>query len=897
MWKRLIQLVSDKDSDLRERMLRTIIFLGGLASIVSGAEMIIISKMETEIVCMMSALFIIMAISVIMVFKFRKNELAAMFLAVAVAMILFPIMYILGGGIDSGTPVMLTLGILYIYVMFSGKKVWLFLFLTMMSYGVTFWLSYKYPEIIKSMPSLTAIYLDTYLSVVIVGLIGGIIIKAHMKVYEAEHDLNIKQTKELERSNAARNAFFANMSHEIRTPINAIIGLNEMIIRSNPGSEIQEYARDIQAASKMLLNQVNDILELSQLEMEKMSITSEPYYTKDMLRDLIELVRVQAEKKSLEFYLDIDKNLPTALQGDERRLKQVLLNILDNAVKYTKEGSVTFSVLSEPCDNGEVLLKMKVSDTGIGIRKEDLSSIYDAFNRFDEKKNKRILGNGLGLSITKQLVDLMGGDITVDSIYTKGTVFTVTLRQPVVDNKPIGDVNYLGRKLEKAEEYKPLFEAPEARILIVDDSKMNRMVASRLLSSTKVQIDVACGGVECLEMTSKKFYHVILLDYMMPDMSGPEVLKELRKREDGLIKETAIIALTGNVLFDARQQCLSEGFDGYVEKPIQGKLLEEEILKFLPPDIIEYQEVDENNHILREPEHFGRIQKLSRRRRKKVCITTDCTCDIPTELLEKYDVKVMYLYIKTPNGRFADTREIDSDSIEQYISSESSTAYGDKVSVEEYEEFFAEALTQADDVIHISLASRCGKSYGVACMAAKCFDHVHIIDSGQISCGQALLTLHASKMALEGKNAGEICDRLEKMVSNVHTRFIMPSADIFYNNGRTNAFVATVCRAFQLHPYAGMIQKKAAMRALLGGTIESAWRQGIYWMFHGKKNIDSEVVFITHVGCSVKQQEWIKREILKRVPFKEVIIQKASFTSACNVGIGSIGISYYINKK
>jgi len=898
MWKKLIQLVSGKDIELRDRMLRTIILVGGLAAIVANVEMMIVTKAKNDIVYMMLLLLVVMGISLVMVFKYRKNDLAAMFLGIMVAGILFPVMFLMGGGIESGTSIMLALGVLYVFIMFTGKKLWIFLTLTFISYGITYLMAYRTPELVKPMPTESSVYIDSFISIFIVGIIAGSIIKAHMKVFEAEHELNLRQKEELERSNASRNIFFANMSHEIRTPINAIIGLNEMIIRSNPAEEIQEYAKDIQVASKMLLNQVNDILELSQLEMEKMKIVTEKYATKDLFRDLIELVRVQLEKKNLELYLDIDKNIPSILLGDEKRLKQVLLNILDNAVKYTPEGSVTFSVVGDVTEDGFITLQMKVADTGIGIKKEDLASIYDAFNRFDEKKNKRILGSGLGLAITKQLVDLLGGEITVDSIYTKGTVFTISLKQQIVDSEPIGDVNYLGRRLEKNDEYKPLFEAPEARILIVDDSKMNRMVASRLLASTKVQIDVASGGVECLEMTTKKYYNVILLDYMMPDMSGTEVLKALRVQENSLCRDSAVIVLTGNVLIGARQQYISEGFDGYVEKPIQGRLMEEEILKFLPLDIIEYQENYEEE-IADTPEaaYYNQMRKLSKRRRKKVYITADCTCDIPTELLEKYDIKVMYLYIKTPNGRFADTREIDSDSIEQYISAESSVAYGDRVSVEEYEEFFAEVLTQAEEVIHISLASKCGKSCDVARMAATGFDHVHIVDSGQISCGQGLITLYAAKLALEGKSAGEICDSLEKMIGNVHTRVIMPGADIFYKNGRTSAFVAGLCRTLQLHPFVGLVQKNAILLGLMSGTIESAWKQGIWWMFRKKKAINKDVVFITYVGCSVKEQEWIKREILKYVPFENVIIQKTSFTTACNVGMKSIGISYYLNKK
>ena len=213
--------------------------------------------------------------------------------------------------------------------------------------------------------------------------------------------------------------------------------------------------------------------------------------------------------------------------------------------------------------------------------------------------------------------------------------------------------------------------------------------------------------------------------------------------------------------------------------------------------------------------------------------------------------------------------------------------------MEEIEEFFAEALTQAEHVIHISLASKCGRSHGIAVTAAKGFDHVHVIDSGQISCGQGLVVLYAAKLAMEGKTATEICDLVNKMKQRVHTRFIMPSADIFYQNGRTSAFAAKLCRVLHLHPYAGLIQKKAVLRGLLVGNLESAWRQGIHMLMRRKRKINKDIVFVTHVGCSVKQQEWIRKEISKYIKFDRIIIQKASFTSACNVGMESIGIAYY----
>lgn len=511
------------------------------------------------------------------------------------------------------------------------------------------------------------------------GLLKGL--TTRKKELERERMENERERKELEKSRNSQTAFFANINHEIRTPINAILGLDEMILRAHPSEEVMEYARDIQLAGNMLLNQVNDIMDLSQLQMNKMKIVPTQYKTAEVFGSLAELMRPQAEKKELDFYYELDANLPSGLCGDEKRLKQILLNVLDNAVKYTEKGSITLSVFLEEFQGEEALLKITVADTGIGIRKEDMDNIYDSFKRADEKKNVNIMGNGLGLSITKQLVDLMGGEITIDSIYTKGTIFTVNIRQKVVESKPVGEQEApVKRNIER---YQPSFEAPEARILIVDDSSMNTMVTGKLLTYTKVQVDTAASGAECLEKTKAKHYHVILLDYMMPEMDGPETLKKLRVQENGLCRDTPVIALTGNTSEEARQQCLEQGYNGYVEKPIRSKALEREILQFLPKEIVEYQSED-----VFEGEELQTLRRMIRRKRKKVYITVDCASDIPAELLEKYDIRLMYLYIKTPSGRFADMREIDSDSLYQYLSADSTSACADSVTVEEMEEFF-----------------------------------------------------------------------------------------------------------------------------------------------------------------------------------------------------------------
>ena len=537
-------------------------------------------------------------------------------------------------------------------------------------------------------------------------------------------------------------------------------------------------------------------------------------------------------------------------------------------------------------------MKVTVADTGIGIRNEDLEHIYDCFARADEERNRRIMGTGLGLSITKELVTLMGGEINVDSIYTKGTIFTITLEQKVVDNTPIGKIDFLQISEKKSEKYEPMFEAPEARILVVDDNPMNLMVTAKLLERTGVQVETASGGMECLKMTRKKFYHVILLDYMMPDMDGKHTMKEIRTQENGRCQETSIIALTGNALSGARKIYYEQGFDGYVEKPIEGKLLEKEILEALPPEIVKYQ-AEEKATLKAE----SRIMEIMRNKRKRVLVTSDCACDLSQDVLEEYGIEIMHLYIKTPYGRFKDVAEIDSDNLTQFISQDRSQAVPDSVTVEEYEEFFARTLSLAEQVIHFAVSSRCGESYNVAVKAAKGFDHVRVIDSGQVSGGQGLLVVHAARMAKEGWRVEQICEEIEKIKSNVRVSFIMPSAYIFAQRGRAAVITAQICEKLQLHPMGEMRQSKAVLTMLWGGTLQSTRSKAIRWSLRHKRKIKRDSVYILHAGCSVKEVETIKEEVLQQVAFEKVEVMKASFTTACNVGVGTVGIAFWENKR
>lgn len=888
--KKIYEMIYGRDYELRERIFRMIILIGCALLVMGIVECIGIMDVKV-IVIPLVVLLAVLGVELLVTFKYRKIDVAAVIVGCLIILFVFPSMFFLSGGLEGGAVVWFALGLLYVFLMFSGKRLVFFLSLSIVVDIFTYVYGYYHPESITPMISKSAAYTDSLFAVLAVGLAGGAILKAQMRMFDIERAVARRQQEQLEQVSESKNNFFANMSHEIRTPINTIIGLNEMILRESSEETTKEYAQNIQSASKMLLSLVSDILDLSQMEMKKMEIIPLEYKTVDLFGDLIDMIQVRLKEKNLEFLVDIDENLPSVMYGDMKRVKQIVLNILTNAAKYTQEGSVTLSVHMEQLTEAKVSLKISVSDTGIGIRKEDLQHIYDSFKRADARKNLKVEGSGLGLSITKQLVDLMGGEITVDSIYTKGSTFTVSLAQQVIDKTPIGYVKFLSRSRVKTEKYRQSFEAPEARILIVDDNPMNAMVESKLLKETKIKVDIAESGEQCLEMTKRKFYHVILMDYMMPGMDGVQALKELRRQKNGLCRDSAVIVLSANTAAEAGRQYIEEGFDGYLEKPIQGTALESEILKFIPEDIIEYRLLKSVS------EDEEEIQRISRHKRRKVYITTDCVSDLPESIIDKYDIGVFYLYIRTENGRFADTLEISSDNLIEYMTETTSSAFSDSVSVEEYEDFYAEVLSQAEQVIHISMARNVGKSYEVAVAAAQGFDHVHVIDSTQISCGQALIVMYAAKLAMEGHAVKEICDKIEWMKKRIESRYMLPTAEIFYSRGYTNIIMDMLCKLFGVHPVMKMSQSKMVMIGVRGGRLEGAWKRFIHFHLLRKKRICKDVIFITHAGCSVEQQELIRHEVLRCIPFEKVIMQRTSVSIACNVGIGTFGMAYYLNQN
>ena len=390
-------------------------------------------------------------------------------------------------------------------------------------------------------------------------------------------------------SNQAKGRFLANMSHEIRTPIHAILGMNSMILRESEDKTIKEYAMNIQNAGQTLLYLINDILDFSKIESGKMEIIPVEYEFSSIIHDVVTMIMVKAKDKGLDMKVNVNPNLPYKVYGDEIRIRQILVNLLTNAVKYTKEGGLTLTV-DGSIEEEFVKLYFEVEDTGIGIKEEDLTKLFERFERIEEERNRNVEGAGLGMSITLQLLKLMDSELNVESVYGEGSKFSFELVQRIIDKEPIGKLEERIESMSTQYVYNASFIAPDARLLVVDDNTINRKVFISLLKETGMKIDEAESGMECLDMIKEKHYDIIFLDHMMPEMDGIETLHRIRKMEEHACKNVPIIALTANAISGAKEMYLREGFNEFLSKPIQTDKLERMIENYLPEELVSYEE-------------------------------------------------------------------------------------------------------------------------------------------------------------------------------------------------------------------------------------------------------------------------------------------------------------------
>ena len=584
MIKKIKSLLNDPDLDFQSKsfvVLSSIALIGLFSALISGFILgqSLMANLSVLVECLLFTGIFLWAI-------YRNRIKTAMILiSFFLVFVFLPSAFFTSGGAAGGTPVWFILSSLFIIMTLSGKPKIIFLISDIIVVSICWWIGYTHPETVTEF-SRNEAYFDSYLTLLIVIIVMTLLISYQALLFRRENDRVNKQKKEIEELSLSQKRFFSSMSHEIRTPINTILGLNEVILRQEGLSdEIKTDAGNIQGAGKMLLAIINDILDFSKMEAGRMDIVPVDYRIKDMLSDIANMIDLRAKEKGLSFEVDLDPDTPSVLWGDEIRIKQIIINLLNNAVKYTSSGTVRLEIQSENAGDNRIELIICVSDTGIGIRQEVIPTLFDAFKRADQERNRYIEGTGLGLSIVKQLVDLMGGEVSVDSVYGEGTTFTVQLVQRIVDPKPVGKVDITDREVMQPK-FNNMFTAPEASLLIVDDSKMNLIVEEKLLRGTQIMVDTAVSGADALEMTRKKRYDVILMDHFMPKMDGLECFEKIRSQIDGKCTDIPIVVLTANAEAENREMYEKAGFDGYIIKPVSGSTLREALIKYLPKDKI-----------------------------------------------------------------------------------------------------------------------------------------------------------------------------------------------------------------------------------------------------------------------------------------------------------------------
>lgn len=882
--KNMIQAIRDCSRSRQERMYRLLVMVGlvGLAAgIISG---VVAGENPYNLLAMVAAFTLICGI-VYFTIRYHKIQLGAVIIAVLIIYFVLPFNFLTGGGIYGGAPIWFMFGVVFVCLVVEKKIKYVLIASSFFISAVCYYVAYFYPQMLVS-HTIQSAYVDSFATLSIVTIITCGMILFQNSIYRSENETTQKQKKEIEELNQMQNRFFSSMSHEIRTPINTIIGLNEMILREDVSEEVAADARSIQGASKMLLTLINDILDMSKIESGNMDIVPVSYDVGAMLSDIVNMIWIRAKKKGLEFHVDVDQTVPSQLYGDEVRIKQILINVLNNAVKYTSEGSVTLSIQCKKQENGRAVISYSVTDTGIGIKKENIPFLFSAFRRIDEEKNRYIEGTGLGLSIVKQLVELMNGEIAVNSVYMKGSTFMITLPQEIVDGAKIGELDLEARHaLNERKHYKQSFEASKAHVLIVDDNDANLMVAQKLLRDTKANIDTASSGAQCLKKTLQKRYDVIFMDHLMPEMDGIECLHEIRKQTGGLNQTTPIVALTANAGGENQILYRREGFDGYLLKPVSGRQLETELLRHLPKELVKLMNVGGSAGVVETP-------VLEHSKKMLIMVSTDSVCDLPRYLLDKYQIAVMPYRVVTEGGEFLDVVEAETDGVLSYIEEAGRRVQSEPPEVADYEEFFAEKLTKAQYIIHIAMARHVSRGYENALEASKAFDNVFVVDSGHLSSGMGMIVLHVAEYVANGIDVDVIVKELEHIREQVRTSFIVGNTEYLAMSGRISAKINAFCQAFMIHPVIVLKNSRMKVGALTIGNRNYAWKKYITATLNTVREIDKRTLFITYAGLTNKELQEIEKQVRRKTDFEHIIYQKASPSISVNCGPGTFALMF-----
>ncbi|MCR5717148.1 MAG: DegV family EDD domain-containing protein [Lachnospiraceae bacterium] len=873
----------DMEKTFEERHMVFLSLLADIALLITLIVDLIIKEHPVECMMLLVMIFVV-PLGTAASIRAGHQELGAKLQSLFMIFIVLPISFFFGGGARGGGVFWITLGYVLIGGALSGW--WRALMMTLLSVMTVgeFFIWFVHPEYV--VPHTDPVFcVDALVSAILNGLVVYGVVRFQKIMLRAESKHAKEEALRAEELNRSQNRFFSSMSHEIRTPINAILGLNEIILRQEDASdEIRKDARNIQGSGKMLLSLVNDILDFSKIEAGKMDIVPVNYNIGAMLSEIVNMVWLRAEEKGLQFNVSVDPTIPTELFGDEVRIKQILINLLNNAIKYTKEGTVNLYIECGERLEEQALLVFSVSDTGMGIKPESLPYLFDAFQRVDEEKNRKIEGTGLGLSIVKQLVELMDGNISVDSVYLQGSTFTVTLWQKISDSKDIGAITIANFGTAETHGRESAFRAPDAHILIVDDNEVNLEVEKKLIQPTEMDIDIVLSGEDALEKCLQTRYDAILMDHLMPGMDGVECLIQIRRQIGGLNNHTPIVVLTANAAGENKELYDHAGFDGHLLKPVSGVQLEEMLLKVLPPEKI----------FLKNTELVGRELNTAKGYSKKipVLITTSSMCDLPSKVTQSLLLDMIPFMIKTDGGVFEDAVEVSADELIHYMERPGTHLDSEPPSEEEFESFFAEEVKKAHQVIHIALTTSMSKEYERASAAAKTFENVTVINSECLSSALGLLVLLACRLAAINEPPEKIVTELEAAKKLIHCSFVIGSLEFMWRRGFISARTHLIMKNLEMHPALRIKNNRFGVGKIWRGSIRECYERYIAYALPKNANPDTDVLFITYADMSEEDLNWIESEVRKRYAFKRIIFQKATAAIALNCGPGTFGLLY-----
>ena len=885
--KKIIDKLTNPDVSYEERTMVMLAILGSGSMVVALIFDVLIRESLVEIftlVAMILAVVIVTGVSV----HFHKVMMGLVIQSSALIFVILPVIFLFGGGARGGGVFWIIFSYMFIGMSLHGKlRVFMMIYLTALSvFEYLIW--FFKPEWISFYEHTDEMFaIDALVSALLVGLATFTMLMYQKYIFRTENERAQKETERAEELNRSQNQFFSSMSHEIRTPINSILGLNELILRQEDASEeIRRDALNIQGSGRMLLTLVNDILDVSKIKAGKMDIVPVNYDLGVMISEIVNMIWIRAEEKGLKFNVDVDPNIPAELFGDEVRIKQILINLLNNAVKYTKEGSVTLHIEHEEMTQERVQIVFSVTDTGMGIKQDALPYLFDAFQRMDEGKNRYIEGTGLGLSIVKQLVDLMDGRIAVNSVYEQGSTFTVSLWQGITNFKEIGDLNITSFGIsENITHYEAGFTAPGTRILIVDDNEMNLAVEKKLIADTLIDIDTVLSGKEALENTLKHKYDVILMDHLMPEMDGIECFEKIRRQTGGLNNNTAVIVLTANAGSENRELYNRVGFDGYLVKPVSGQQLEELLLNTLPPERIR-RNTNSSSSLVEMNTARGYSRKIP------VLITTGSICDLPVELIKELQLDYIPFTIRSENGTFWDNVEAGADELLRFMDENRGELDSQPPTVEEFEQFFAKMLKKAHRVIYLSMTTSMSEDYDRAHEAARNFENVTVVNSGAISSSIGILTMIAYRLAMQNEPADQIISELERVKNAIHCNFIISETKYMTRRKYISSKIHMLMSTLNMRLSLSIRNNSFGVGHIYIGSVRSCYEKYIHRALPRHAEPDLDLLFVTYVGLGEEDLEFIGNEIKKRFDFKHVIFQKASAAVSLNCGPGTFGLLY-----